>query len=90
MNITRCNALQLPSAGALASAISPRSLFADTRKTARSIAKLHLCDRNKIVEVKRFLGADSELAWMFENCSPNTLDRTVRTAYINGKLSAII
>ena len=30
----------------------------------------------KIVEVKRAI-ADPELAWLFENCFPNTLDTTV-------------
>src|SRR4030095_16731871 len=30
----------------------------------------------KIVEVKRTI-ADPELAWLFENCYPNTLDTTV-------------
>jgi uncharacterized protein len=29
--------------------------------------------------------ADLELAWMFENCFPNTLDTTVRTGTLDGK-----
>jgi meiotically up-regulated gene 157 (Mug157) protein len=53
------------------------------------IAKLRPCDQDKIVEVKRSFGADLELAWMVEKYFPNTLDTTVRTAYINGKVSAI-
>ena len=39
----------------------------------------------KIAEVNRFLGPDTELAWMFENCFPNTLDTTVRHSTLEGK-----
>jgi uncharacterized protein len=87
MNITRRKALELTAAGAIASLISPKSLFADAHKTARPSSRNFTSTviEDKIVEVKRFLGADSELAWMFENCFPNTLDTTVRAAYINGK-----
>ena len=87
MNITRRKALQLTAAGAIASLISPKSLFADAHKTGRPSPRnfTSTAIEDKIVEVKQFLGADSELAWMFENCFPNTLDTTVRTAYINGK-----
>ncbi|HUO30595.1 MAG TPA: glycoside hydrolase family 125 protein [Bryobacteraceae bacterium] len=38
----------------------------------------------KIAEVKKSI-ADPELAWLFENCFPNTLDTTVRTGTLDGK-----
>lgn len=37
-----------------------------------------------IVRVKKIIG-DPELAWMFENCYPNTLDTTVEYRMENGK-----
>jgi meiotically up-regulated gene 157 (Mug157) protein len=44
----------------------------------------------KIVEVKRALGADTDLSWMFENCFPNTLDTTVRFGELEGKLDTFV
>ena len=38
----------------------------------------------RIAEVKKAI-SDPELAWMFENCFPNTLDTTVRTGRRDGK-----
>src|SRR5690348_17385823 len=38
----------------------------------------------KIAEVKKQI-ADPELAWLFENCFPNTLDTTVDFEMIDGK-----
>jgi meiotically up-regulated gene 157 (Mug157) protein len=38
----------------------------------------------KIAEVKKSI-ADPELAWLFENCFPNTLDTTVRFGTLDGK-----
>jgi len=42
-----------------------------------------------ILEVKSKI-ADKELAWMFENCYPNTLDTTVDYELINGKPDTFI
>src|ERR1019366_5053181 len=38
----------------------------------------------KISEVKKSI-ADPEIAWLFENCFPNTLDTTVRAGELEGK-----
>jgi uncharacterized protein len=39
---------------------------------------------NLITEIKNSIG-DPELAWLFENCFPNTLDTTVIPSIINGR-----
>ncbi|MBB4035496.1 hypothetical protein GGR21_001389 [Dysgonomonas hofstadii] len=39
---------------------------------------------NEIVRIKKLL-TNKKLAWMFENCFPNTLDTTVRFSKVNGK-----
>jgi meiotically up-regulated gene 157 (Mug157) protein len=43
----------------------------------------------KIAEVKTAI-KDKELAWMFENCYPNTLDTTVETGTRNGKPDSFV
>lgn len=43
----------------------------------------------EIARVKRKIG-DPEIAWMFENCYPNTLDTTVETGAIDGKPDTFI
>lgn len=42
-----------------------------------------------IVKIKAKV-ADPELAWMFENCYPNSLDTTVKMGNVNGKPDAFI
>ena len=85
--ITRRRALQLTASGALAALLPLDAWSSTTRKSARPVSRIFVSPsiENKIDEVKRFLGEDSELAWMFENCFPNTLDTTVRLSYLNGK-----
>jgi meiotically up-regulated gene 157 (Mug157) protein len=56
---------------------SRRPALKDRRFTSPAIEE-------KIVEVKRRL-KDPELAWLFENCFPNTLDTTVSTGELDGK-----
>jgi len=43
----------------------------------------------KIAQVKAKIG-DAELAWMFENCYPNTLDTTVKTSQIGGRADTFV
>jgi len=44
---------------------------------------------NKIVKMQRII-KDPELAWMFGNCFPNTLDRTVTFSIKNGKPNTFV
>ena len=39
----------------------------------------------EVIAATRARIRDAELAWMFENCFPNTLDTTVRVGKIDGK-----
>jgi hypothetical protein len=57
--------------------ISQRPLLKDRRFTSKAVEE-------KILEIKSNL-KDKELAWMFENCFPNTLDTTVTIGELNGK-----
>src|SRR5262249_4472242 len=43
----------------------------------------------KITEVKRAI-ADPELAWLFENCYPNTLDTTVTFVVSNNRPDTLV
>lgn len=44
---------------------------------------------NKIKEIKKLL-TNARLAWMFENCFPNTLDTTVRYRLTDGKDDCLV
>lgn len=44
---------------------------------------------NQLLQIKSKI-KDPEIAWMFENCYPNTLDTTVKHGIINGKLDTFI
>jgi hypothetical protein len=69
----------IPSFGAHSdqSYISKRPVLAKRRFVSAAV-------ENAIVEVKKIM-ADEELAWMFENCFPNTLDTTVSYEEKDGK-----
>ena len=43
----------------------------------------------RIAEVKRAI-ADPELAWLFENCFPNTLDTTVKLGVRDGRPDTVV
>jgi len=68
-----------PSLGALRpnSFVSQRPALANRKFTSIAV-------EDKIKAVKSAI-KDPELAWLFENCYPNTLDTTVNYAEIDGK-----
>lgn len=57
--------------------ISKRPVLKDRKFTSKAVEEL-------IQKVKSQI-ADQELAWMFENCFPNTIDTTVETGIRDGK-----
>ncbi|HEU4958872.1 MAG TPA: glycoside hydrolase family 125 protein [Sphingomonas sp.] len=67
----------LPAAARAVSFVSKRPSPGDRRFTSPAIEA-------EIARVKAKI-ADPELAWMFENCYPNTLDTTVDVGMIDGK-----
>lgn len=83
--------MKLAASGLAAATVSfPALLNAADRRTSRRPAVAVRKFKSEaveaqIAEVKRALGPDSELAWMFENCFPNTLDTTVRFGQLDGK-----
>lgn len=88
--ITRRHLLQL-AAGTAATATlpswaTPASAGAFTsRRPAPQDRKFHSPSvETRLAEVKRKIG-DPELAWLFENCYPNTLDTTVEAGTFEGK-----
>ena len=70
-------AATLPSAARAAPFVSKRPAPANRRFVSRAVER-------EIARVKAKI-ADPELAWMFENCYPNTLDTTVQTGTLDGK-----
>ena len=71
-------------AGAAVSRLCAAEPFASRRPAVEKRAFVSEAVEAKIVEIKRSI-ADGELAWLFENCFPNTLDTTVRFNMIDGK-----
>lgn len=88
--ITRRHLLQFAGGAAATAVLPPWAVSAvptsftsrrpalQDRKFYSRVVEFHL------TEVKRRIG-DPELAWLFENCYPNTLDTTVETGTFEGK-----
>ena len=57
--------------------VTRRPLLSDRKFTSEAVEAA-------IVKIKKQIG-NPELAWLFENCFPNTLDTTVDVEMINGK-----
>src|SRR5690606_40576792 len=77
--------------GAAFSAGIPSFVSASNRKrpSVRPAARVRKF-RSKAVEetikeIESFLGSDNELAWLFSNCFPNTLDTTVNFSEKEGR-----
>lgn len=62
--------------------VSKRPAAADRKFVSKAVEA-------KIAEVKAVI-KDKELAWMFENCFPNTLDTTVEIGTRDGKLDSFV
>jgi hypothetical protein len=88
--ITRRHLLQLAAGTAAAATLpswaTPAGTAAFTsRRPAPQDRKFHSqAVETHLAEVKRRI-ADPELAWLFENCYPNTLDTTVEAGSFEGK-----
>ena len=87
--LNRREAIKLAGMGIAAVGAGPRMLFGAARQSNRpAVGERKFTSEAveaKIAEAKLFLGPDTELAWMFENCFPNTLDTTVRHGTLDGK-----
>jgi meiotically up-regulated gene 157 (Mug157) protein len=76
-------------AAALPSATFAAVPFASKRPAKGQRRFVSAAVEAEIARVKRKVG-DPELAWMFENCYPNTLDTTVETGAVDGKPDTFI
>ena len=74
----------LASAALTASGLRAAEPFPSRRPPAEKRKFTSQAVEAKIREVRQAI-ADPELAWMFENCFPNTLDTTVRCGTLEGK-----
>ena len=70
--------------GVTSSGINSNPTFVSKRPVAANRRFVSKAVEDTILEVRKIM-ADEELAWMFENCFPNTLDTTVTYEEKNGK-----
>lgn len=75
--------------GALALAASPRSRFISHRPPLSKRKFTSHAVESLITHTKAKIG-DPKLAWLFENCYPNTLDTTVHLGTLRGKSDTFI
>jgi meiotically up-regulated gene 157 (Mug157) protein len=88
--ITRRSAIKLAAVGTAGMLVEPLSFGQSSdlvsKRPARGDRKfVSEAVEAKIAEVKRAVGENSQMGWLFENCFPNTLDTTVRTGTLDGK-----
>jgi meiotically up-regulated gene 157 (Mug157) protein len=83
----------LLTASALAAAPQLLSASSNEKKSMRPEASKRLFKSEaveaEIIKIKKDI-ADPELAWLFENCYPNTLDTTVHFSEKNGEFDSFI
>lgn len=73
------SAVALAPAGLAADTVFPTVRTAEAKRRFKSVAV-----ERAIAQIKSSIG-NPELAWMFENCFPNTLDTTVEFEMVNGR-----
>lgn len=69
--------------------VFPQTIFESKRPPIGQRKFISKAVEAKITEVKSAI-KDKEIAWMFENCYPNTLDTTVETGVRDGKLDSFV
>jgi meiotically up-regulated gene 157 (Mug157) protein len=90
--ISRRHMLQIAARVGAAATLNPLSILAGTKRDFFPSRRPALQDRKfhspsveaYLSDVSRRI-ADPELAWLFDNCYPNTLDTTVELSSFNGK-----
>lgn len=85
---TRRDVLQFAAAGLLAGTLptfaAPTSTFTSKRPPQHQRRFVSASVEKHLRRIKADIG-DPQLAWLFENCYPNTLDTTVQSGTRNGK-----
>ncbi len=94
MTIRRREMIAGAGALALAATFRPRDAAGASAFTSRRPPRNERRFTSKAVEAEiarvKAKIADPQLAWLFENCYPNTLDTTVRTGTVDGKPDSFI